>query len=158
MNDAEKLREIVMEYEAIQEFNSMQVSSVERQSTKRVDDHKEHSRSNYRHAPQLSGCIFSKEEAKLIDALTIPFDVRVKEEAFFTRFRLDQCKNENGVYTYRGHDKEYYEWLRKDTIRKISEQDDQLGKAWLIEEYGKQILEASNFFEIVEAMEMLKDR
>lgn len=64
---------------------------------------------------------YSRLQAEMVDLLTIPFDVSVS-------------------------DKEYYENLRNEANEKIAQEQDKLEKAKLIERYGAQLLEASEFF------------
>ena len=64
---------------------------------------------------------------------------------------------QSAEYTFKGHNKKYYEQLRREANEKISLEKDKLEKAELIERYGTELWEAGKYFRVIEIVEMLKD-
>lgn len=160
MNDAEKLREIVEDYRFVLQFNSKLKIIEQARACGKKEKPDELGKcldnSNYLCASQADFRIYSKEEAKLIDAMSIPFDIRVKNGAFATALEIDQSKKNCSGYTFKGHNRQYYEKLRMNMNEKISQTQDMLEIASLIAKYGAELNEAYEFFELIETVEMLK--
>ena len=142
MSDAEKLMEMLADYKTALKHNTSNNEDA------KSDDYFEATASDFHN--------YSKEVAEYIDALSIPFDVRVKDRAFAMALELNQSKKDNGCYTFKGQDREYYERVRNRVNEQIAQTQDTLEAAKLIEDFGRYLNEATEFFKIAEAVEMLR--
>lgn len=142
ISDAEKLMEMLADYKTALKHNTSNNEDA------KSDDYFEATASDFHN--------YSKEVAEYIDALSIPFDVRVKDRAFVMALELHQSKKDNGCYTFKGQDREYYERVRNSINEQIAQTQDTLEAAKLIEDFGRYLNEATEFFKIAEAVEMLR--
>ncbi len=136
--DAENLDVMVWDYEFAHEKN------------------KESDKYSYLYTANADFRRYSRMQAEMVDLLTIPFDVSVSDRAYETILEMWDSRENKLKTLFKGHDKEYYENLRNEANEKIAQEQDKLEKAILIEKYGAQLLEASEFFKTLEAFERLK--
>lgn len=134
--DAEKLDEMVCDYQIT------------------LRENKELQRGSYLYATDADFRCYSMEQAEMIDSLTVPFDDRVSEKAF--QMALEMWDRNKPKTLFKGHDKEYYEKLRIEANEKISNEEDKLEKAILIEKYGTELFKASEYFKVLEAVERIR--